>query len=130
MRAGMAALAAGGMLMASGLASAHHSFTIFDTQHPLELSGTVQDFRFTSPHAVILLEVRGEDGKVTVWSLEGASPSILVRDGWSSRSLKSGDEIRLTIDPLRSGAPGGAWISQRVQFRGGQPVACCPPDGL
>ena len=129
MRARVAALATG-VLMAGGPALAHHSFTIFDTQHPLELAGTVQEFKFTSPHAVILLEVRGEDGKTTIWSLEGASPSILVRDGWSSRSLKSGDEIRLIVDPLRSGAPGGAWISQRVQFRTGRPVACCPPDGL
>ena len=121
----------GGVMMATGGAAlAHHSFAIFDTQHPLELQGTVQEFKFTSPHTFILLEVKGGDGSSMIWKLEGASPSILARDGWSSQSLKSGDEIKLTIDPLRSGAPGGAWIGQRTNFRSGRPVVCCVSDGF
>jgi hypothetical protein len=125
-----AALVAGAMIAASSPTLAHHSFTIFDTRHPLELEGTVQEFRFTNPHTYIVLEVKGRDGGTTVWNLEGASPSILVRDGWSSRSLKAGDEIMLTIDPLRSGAPGGAWTGQKINFRCGRPIACCTSDGL
>jgi len=131
MSARLAAFAVATALMAaSGSAWAHHSFTIFDTLHPLELQGTVQEFKFTSPHSVILLEVRGDDGKTTIWNLEGASPSVLVRDGWSSRSLRAGDEVTVTVDPLRSGAPGGAWIGQRINFLCGRPVVCCPPDAL
>jgi hypothetical protein len=127
----LAALLLGGVMMATGsAASAHHSFAVFDTQHPLELQGTVQEFKFTSPHAFIVLEVKGDDGTTTIWNLEGASPSILVRDGWSSQSLKSGDQIKLSIDPLRSGAPGGAWIGQRTTFRSGRPVVCCVSDGF
>jgi Family of unknown function (DUF6152) len=130
MHARLAVLMAGGVLMAAASAApAHHSFTVFDTQHPLELIGTVQEFRFASPHSLILLEVKGQDGKSTVWTLEGASPNILVRDGWSSRSLKAGDEVQVTIDPLRSGSPGGAWIGQRINFLCGRPVVAAP-DGL
>jgi len=129
MRARPAVLMAGGILLAASPAPAHHSFTVFDTQHPLELIGTVQEFRFASPHSLILLEVKGKDGKSTVWTLEGASPNILVRDGWSSRSLKAGDEVQVTIDPLRSGSPGGAWIGQRINFLCGRPVVAAP-DGL
>src|SRR5215472_7779988 len=128
MRARLAGLmAAGALIGAIGSAAAHHSFTVFDTQHPLELTGTVQEFRFASPHSLILLEVRGQDGKHTIWTLEGASPSVLVRDGWTNRSLKAGDEVQVTIDPLRSGAPGGAWIGQRINFLCGRPVVA-PPD--
>jgi hypothetical protein len=127
----LAALVVGGVMMASGGAAfAHHSFAVFDTQHPLELQGTVQEFRFTSPHSFIVLEVKAADGSITIWNLEGASPSVLARDGWSSHSLKSGDEIKLSVDPLRSGAPGGAWIGQRTNFRSGQPVVCCVSDGF
>jgi hypothetical protein len=127
----LAAVVVGGVMMAAGNAAlAHHSFAVFDTQHPLELQGTVQQFKFTSPHTFIVLEVKGDDGTTTIWNLEGASPSLLVRNGWSSQSLKSGDEIKLSIDPLRSGAPGGAWIGQRVTFRSGRPVVCCVPDGF
>jgi hypothetical protein len=111
-------------------ASAHHSFAIFDVDHPVELSGTVQQFKFVSPHATIVLEVKGLDGHSTVWTLEGVSPSTLARDGWSNQSLKSGDEIKVTIDPLRSGSPGGAWNSQKISFRDGRPVACCTSDGF
>jgi hypothetical protein len=93
---------------ASGTAFAHHSFAMFDQDHPMELSGTVTEFKFTSPHTFILLDVKGSDGSDSLWNLEGASPSALVREGWASKTLKPGDELKMTIDPLRSGAPGGA----------------------
>jgi len=51
----------------------------------------VQEFKFTSPHTFILVKVTGSS-EATTWNLEGASPSALVRDGWSSKTLKSGDE--------------------------------------
>lgn len=121
----------GAVLLADGQpASAHHSFATFDVDHPIELSGTVQQFKFVSPHATIVLEVKGGDGRSTTWILEGTSPSILARDGWSNQSLKSGDEIKVTIDPLRGGSPGGAWNSQKITFRDGRPVACCATDGF
>jgi hypothetical protein len=117
-------------LAVGGAAQAHHSFAIFDVQHPLELRGTVQEFKFTSPHSFIILEVKAPYGSIMIWKLEGATPNILARDGWSSQSLKSGDEVVLTIDPLRSGAPGGAWIGQRINFRDGRPVVCCVSDAF
>jgi hypothetical protein len=118
-------------LAIAGTASAHHSFAVFDIDHPLERRGTVQQFKFMSPHTFIVLAVEAADGSTMIWNLEGASPSILIRDGWSNQSLKSGDEIRVLIDPLRSGAPGGAWSDQKVFFmRNGRPVVCCPSDGF
>jgi len=53
---------------------------------------------------------------------EGASPSALVREGWSSKTLKPGDELKMTIDPLRSGAPGGSWSEKKTSFSSGQPI--------
>ncbi len=107
---------------ASGAALAHHSFAMFDQEHPMDLTGTVQEFKFTSPHTFILLEVKGTDGTSTVWNLEGASPSALVREGWASKTLKAGDELKMTIDPLRSGAPGGSWSEKKTAFTSGQPI--------
>ena len=116
-------LAAGLAFVAtSGVALAHHSFAMFDTDHPMELQGTVTEFKFTSPHTFILLEVKGTDGGSTTWNLEGASPSALVREGWASKTLKPGDELKMTIDPLRSGAPGGAWSEKKTNFTSGQPI--------
>src|SRR5207248_9766811 len=109
-----ALLAVVALVAVSGAALAHHSFAMFDQEHPMELKGTVTEFKFTSPHTFILLEVKGTDGGSTVWNLEGASPSALVREGWASKTLKSGDQLKMTIDPLRSGAPGGACSEQET----------------
>jgi hypothetical protein len=106
----------------SGAVLAHHSFAMFDQENPIELAGTVKEFKFTSPHTFILLQVNGADGTPVVWNLEGASPSALVRDGWSSKSLKAGDELQMKIDPLRSGAPGGAWAVPKTKFKDGKPI--------
>ena len=115
-------LAGAAFIVASGAALAHHSFAMFDTDHPMELAGTVQEFKFTSPHTFILLDVKGTDGTTTTWNLEGASPSALVREGWASKTLKPGDELKMTIDPLRSGAPGGSWSEKKTNFSSGQPI--------
>jgi len=77
-------------------------------------------------HTFILLEVKAQDGSITVWNLEGVTPSALAREGWSSKSLKAGDELKMTIAPLRSGAPGGAWTPQGTRFRDGKEIVISP----
>ena len=101
-----AALAAGALIGLAAPVLAHHSFAMFDQEHPIELSGTVKEFKFTSPHTFVLLEVKGSDGSPTVWNLEGASPSALVREGWSSKTLRPGDELKMDH---RSASLGRAW---------------------
>jgi hypothetical protein len=104
---------------------AHHSFAMFDAENPIELVGTIREFKYTSPHSFIVLEVR-ENGTVKTWSLEGVSPSALVREGWSSSTLKPGDEVRMTVSPLRSGAPGGAWEILKTKHKDGSPITTHP----
>ena len=106
-------------------ATAHHSIAVFDQAHPIELVGTVREFLFTSPHTFIRLEVRDKDSHEVVWNLEGNSPNSLAWGGWSYNTLKPGDELRLTVYPLRSGAPGGAWTAQKTNYPDGRPVVCC-----
>lgn len=117
-----ALLVAGALVALGGAAIAHHSFAMFDQENPIELAGTVQEFKFTSPHTFILLKV-SKDGKDTVWNLEGASPSALVRDGWSSKTIKSGDELHMRVEPLRSGAPGGAWSVKHTKTKEGKAIS-------
>jgi len=103
-------------------ALAHHSFAMFDTANPIELEGVVKEFKYVNPHSFIVLEVKEKDGGVTIWNLEGGAPTALAREGWSKATLKPGDEIKLTIDPLRSGAPGGAWSPAKIKFKNGEPI--------
>jgi hypothetical protein len=122
MRRQLAAILVSAALIATSEALAHHSFAMFDQENPVELEGVVQEFKFTSPHTFIILVVKQEDGSTQTWSLEGGAPSALVRDGWSSKSLKPGDELKMMIEPLRSGAPGGSWNVGKTKFRDGRPI--------
>jgi hypothetical protein len=108
---------------AIGHARGHHSFAMFDTEHPIELAGTVKEFRFVNPHTILILQVKGENGDVTDWVLEGGAPAMLMRAGMNAKSLKAGDEIIITISPLHSGAPGGSYQPDRAKFKDGTPVA-------
>jgi hypothetical protein len=121
-----AALASGALLALGGTVTAHHSYAMFDPENPIELVGVVQEFKFGSPHTFILFQVKGADDSVTTWSLEGLSASALVRDGWSSKVISPGDELKLTIAPLRSGAPGGAWTTNKIKFLDGRPIVIAP----
>jgi len=123
MKSHVKALLVGAALVAmGGVALAHHSFAMFDQEHPIDLVGVVKDWKYTAPHAFIILEVKEQDGTSQVWSLEGGAPSGLIRDGWTSKTLKPGDELQLKVDPLRSGAPGGAWNVNKVKFKNGDPI--------
>jgi Family of unknown function (DUF6152) len=116
-----ALLVCGAVAAASSSVEAHHSFSMFDQEHPIEIEGLVREFRFSAPHTFIILEVRDGD-RTTAWALEGGAPTALVRDGWSLDSLKPGHEIKLMIAPLRSGAPGGWWTTKQINFKDGRPI--------
>jgi hypothetical protein len=54
-------------------AMAHHSLAMFDKDHPIGPVGIVRELQFTSPHALIVLEVKGLDARPVIWKLEGDS---------------------------------------------------------
>ena len=73
---------------------AHHSFTAqFDAKKPITLKGTVTDMEWINPHAWIHMDVKGDDGKVVNWMVETGSPNILLRRGFTKKSLEPGTEI-------------------------------------
>src|SRR5580658_9585097 len=73
---------------------AHHSFAAeFDINKPVKLEGTVTSMEWINPHAWIHLDVKGPDGKVVSWMIEGGSPNILLRRGFTKQSLQEGTEI-------------------------------------
>jgi hypothetical protein len=49
-----------------------------------------------------------------VWTLEGPSPSLLSLEGITAKTINPGDQLVLTIDPLRTGASGGSWSPNKT----------------
>ena len=97
----------------SSIGAAHHSFAMFDSTKEIVLTGVVKEFQWTNPHTFVQLEVPGPNGTKVEWSIEGSSPNGLSRIGWKSTSIKPGDQVAVTINPLRSGQPGGNFIEAK-----------------
>jgi hypothetical protein len=91
--------------------SAHHSFAMFDRSAQVTIEGVVKEFQFTNPHSWIQLMVAPPGGgEPREWAIEALSPNVLMRSGWKKNTLKPGDRVKLLINPLRSGEPGGNLI--------------------
>ncbi|MBN4075635.1 MAG: hypothetical protein COA71_08515 [SAR86 cluster bacterium] len=89
---------------------AHHSFAMFDSSTELTLEGRVTEFQWTNPHSWLQVEIINADGEAEDWAIEMLSPSVLGRMGWKRNSLARGDEVRVVIHPLHSGAFGGNMV--------------------
>lgn len=100
-----------GVLLAVTAAQAHHGGAAYDSSESVTVTGAVTKFEFINPHVLIYIAVTGDDGKVVEWSGELTSPNRLARMErgstvqWSKDLLQPGDEITLSGNPARSGAP-------------------------
>ena len=83
--------------LGSGIpAAAHHSFALeYDVKKPITFQAVVTKVEWTNPHARVYVDVTDANGAVVNWNLELASPSALSRNGWTSKSLKAGDKVKV-----------------------------------
>jgi hypothetical protein len=74
--------------------AAHHAFAAeFDGSKPVTLKGTVTKMEWINPHAWLHIEVKGPDGKVVAWAIEGGAPNALLRRGWNKNSVPPGTQV-------------------------------------
>ena len=97
-------------LVAAALAApalAHHSFAMFDNTRSITLHGKVALYQWTNPHAYLEIDADQPDGGTRHFTLEMTSINMMSRGGWTSRTVKRGDEVTAIVAPLRDGRDGG-----------------------
>ena len=108
MRSKLFSVVAGAALLVTAAAVpviAHHSFAAeFDAKRPVKLRGTVTKMEWINPHSWIHIDVKGPDGKVEKWMVEGGAPNALLRRGWNKNSLLPGTEILVEGFQAKDGA--------------------------
>jgi hypothetical protein len=94
-----------GLLMAAMPVMAHHSFAAeYDSTKPIELKGVVTKVEWANPHIYYYVDVKGKDGKVTNYAVEGGTPGQLYRQGWRKDSLKVGDTVTVSGFSAKDGS--------------------------
>ncbi len=100
-----------GLSLVSVSIMAHHSGSMFEETKTITLTGVIKEFQYTNPHSWLIIDVTGEDGKVTAWGFEAEGPSTLLRAGIKKSDFKPGTRITITGRPMRNGRPAGYWVS-------------------
>jgi len=99
-------------LIASVQVTAHHGNAAFDIRKETTLKGSVTEWYWANPHCILQIDVKDENGQVVQhWNIETGNGRSLFLDnassGWSKTSFKSGDQVIVTVQPVKSGKPVG-----------------------
>ena len=95
------------VLLAAPCLTAHHGISGYDRQSAMTITGVMTAVEWVNPHVLIYIDVKGEQGSVTNWALEGLSPDAESHiNGLTKETLKPGMQITVigfppTRDPAR-----------------------------
>lgn len=93
MKTKLGVLAATLVCLAPPLA-AHHGWTFeYDGAKPVMVKGTLTRLEWTNPHIHFYVDSTDDNGTVTSWNFEMASPLALQRHGWTRKTLPIGAQL-------------------------------------
>lgn len=107
----VALMAAVAVMQPAGPALAHHSFAAFDRSKPLQVTGTIKEYRWTNPHTWLYVVVRAPNNQTLEYAFEGFSPVLLPRFGITRDKFKPGDLVTVTYFGRRDGTLGGQYTA-------------------
>ena len=86
---------------------AHHGNAALDVGKKVTIKGTVTEWLWANPHCWLKVDVKDESGKVVNWVGETNNAADMIEKGWSKSTLKVGDEVSVTMEPVKNGKPAG-----------------------
>jgi len=111
MKSFLAGFALAAMLATPGLVLAHHSAAGVDQSRTVTIVGVLKEFKWANPHSWMDIDVADDKGASKLWSVEMTAPAYLARAGWTSKTVKPGDKVSVTVRPMKNGDPGGLFVS-------------------
>jgi len=99
--------AAAGVLIPFVPLSAHHGSAAFESGKSIVMKGTVTRWFWANPHCFLSYDVKDESGDITHWVAETSNPPDMINRGWSKGTFKPGDEVTVTVEPVKNGRPAG-----------------------
>ena len=81
----------------------HHSNVAYEVTKVITVTGVVKEFQWVNPHTWLHIIVDDGKGGKVVWAAEGRAPGILLRAGWTKRSLKAGETVTVDMSPAKDG---------------------------
>jgi hypothetical protein len=101
----------GALLIVSPSLVAHHGAASFDTAKKLTLKGSVVEWFWANPHCFLRFSVKDESGQAVEWVVETQSGPNILPLGYTKQTFKPGDEVTVTLQPVRNGKPLGRLLS-------------------
>jgi len=86
---------------------AHHGAASFDTSKEVTLKGTVTEYIWANPHCFLKFDAKDTTGTVRNWAVEVSNPTDMSKRGWSRGSFKVGDQVTVSLQAVKTGAPIG-----------------------
>ena len=92
-----------GLLTISVPLFAHHGAAAYDTTKKITVKATVTEWFWANPHCFIQMDVKDDQGQMVHWVVETSAPPSMVNSGWTKLTLKPGDQVTVTVNPVKSG---------------------------
>jgi Family of unknown function (DUF6152) len=86
---------------------AHHGTAVFDTSKTLTMKGSVTEWDWSNPHCLLQFDIKNESGQMEHWIAETQNPAEMVSLGWGKSSFKPGDEVTISLMPVKNARPYG-----------------------
>ena len=96
-----------GLLIVSVSLFAHHGNAEFDIGKRVTVKGIVTKWSWSNPHCLLDLDVKDGNGSTVRWVLETQPPRSVAATGFSQQTFKPGDEVTITLEPVKNGRPLG-----------------------
>ncbi len=118
--------ALGMALFCAAPAFPHHSNVGFEVTKVITVTGIVRGFKWSNPHTWVYLTVDDGKGRKIEWACEGRAPGVLLRAGWTPKSLAVGDKVTIDMSPAKDGSYTS--LIARVTKADGTILANAPPQ--